>query len=383
MSAKGRLFALALTLVLLAVGREAPAAAVKPASEPPVYIGASNSLTGNGAVYGEEARRGLEVAKKQINDAGGVLGRPIEIIYRDGKSDPKEGAALAQEFCQNKDVSFIIGDAESSVTLAEMPIYQECRKLVLNADSGSTELTARYHYFWHVIAPSSVSFTYAASFFIDQFKPKKVAIVYQQTDWTAQGKVYFENVVKQKGLELVANEPYIIGQADYKSLITSLKVKNPDMVLLGSYYQDAGMFVQQSRELGFNPTFVGVASIASQGLINVGGKAVEGVCMVSGFSSTSPRPEVRRFVERVKAQFGSDPFNQQIALNYDALILLANSINRAKSLDVDKVWKAISEMGLYHAVTGDITWGPDREPQKTLFPLIVKDGKFVDYVPQK
>ncbi len=403
MSVKVRFFALALTVVLLAVAHAAPAstlvppppsptiAPVAPTSAPVVaaaaprassnamYIGAQYVFTGDSANYGKFSKEGWELARRDINAAGGILGRPIEFIYRDSKGDPKESAAIAQEFCQNKDISFVLGDWSSAQSLAAMPIYDECKKILMNGSSSNPDLTAKYKYFFRTIVPAKVSFDYAARFYIDQYKPQRIGIIYVQNDYSIQGRQYFKDVISQKGVQLVADEGYQADLKDFRSLITSLKGRNLDLLLMASFYQDAGLFLQQAAELGFRVKFAGPGSLSNTGLIDVAGKAAEGVCFVTGFWPEADRPQVKQFVKEMNEVYGYTPLSQDGALQYDGLRWLADGIKRANSFEVDKVWTALASTKGYAGVTGDYTLGPDREPYKDMFPVCVREGKFQKY----
>jgi branched-chain amino acid transport system substrate-binding protein len=348
-------------------------------ADPPINFGFQCAFTGDWSQYGLSAREGVDLAVKQLNDGGGVLGRCVELIYRDtGIGKERDSAAAAQEFCQNPDVNFVMGDFASSMSLAAMPLYDECGKILFSGSSSHPDLTAMHENFFRTLLPNPKEFTFTGGFYLDEFQPETVAIVHMQNDWGMNGAELFKEVAIEKGIEVVAEDSYLPELKDFSAIATALAAADPDVVLEVGYYSDAALFISAVRGLGVDVPIVGVSSLPNDELIEIAGEdAAEGVYATISFWPESPRPEAQEFMEAFTERYGRNPLTQDSATYYDAVMILADAIERAGTADdAEAVREALATTTDYPGVLGDLSYGPDREPDYGMTPVYVSGGEW-------
>lgn len=312
-------------LLLAACGASAPAGGSGAASSEPIKIGVSGPLTGNNAQYGEQWKKGFDLALDEINGAGGVKGRKLEYVFEDSQSDPKQSVVIAQKFVADDKVIVELGDFSSPASMAASPIYQRAGLVQFGFTNSHPDFTKGGDFMWS----NSLTQADAAPLHADYVKAlglKKIAVLHLNTDWGKTTYQFFADKAKADGIDIVATEAYLPDEKDFRSAVTNVRNANPDGIVFISYYQDASLLAQQIRAQGISVPIVANGSNYSPKFLELGGEAVEGIYVSSNFSPDDPRPEVQEYLKKFKAKYNEDS-DYFAAHAYDTMKLIAAAID--------------------------------------------------------
>jgi branched-chain amino acid transport system substrate-binding protein len=369
---------------LLWAGCVAPAqpgapAAQSEASTEPIYIGVSGPLTGQNARYGEQWKKGFDLALEEINGAGGVNGRPLEYIFEDTQSDPKQSVVVAQKFVADERIIVELGDFSSSASMAASPIYQRGGLVQFGFTNSHPDFTnAGGDYTWSNSVTQGQASPALADFAIDTLGLKRVAVFYLNNDWGVSSNDLFNARAQELGGEVVASESYLAEEKDFRSALTRVREANPDGIVLFSYQADGALIAQQVRQAGLEVPLVASSSLQSPDFLELGGEAVEGVYVRGQFLPTDPRPEVKNVVDKYVAKYNETPDFFAIHA-YDTMHLIAKAIEIGGPTRKG-VHSALPQLkDVPSVIYGKATFDP--ETRRVLNPqfvdLQVKDGEFV------
>lgn len=272
----------------------------------PVLIGVSGPLTGPNAQYGAQWKLGFDLALDGINASGGIKGRPLQYVFEDSQSDPRQSVAIAQKLVSNQKIVMELGDFSSPASMAASPIYQRAKLVQFGFTNSHPDFTKGGDYMWSNSIPQSDQQPLLAEY-AKKLGLKKVAILHLNTDWGRTSKDLFVKVAPEYGLEVVATEGYLADEKDFRSTLVRARDANPDGLILISYYADAALIAKQVRAAGLKQPLVGVSSVYSPKLLELGGEAVNGMYAQSNFFPGDNRPEVKDFVAKYKAKYGGEP----------------------------------------------------------------------------
>jgi len=339
-----RLVATVAVVALLAALLPPPSAA----APEPVRIGVITSLTGRFATFGKMQMAGYDVALKEINGKGGVLGRPLELLIEDDASAVPAALSAAERLLA-KGVPLILGTYSSGVS-KPLAGYMERREMPLlvsgSADDSITKPGSPY-----VFRAKSVSSTYARTLF-DLFDflggMQTIAILAGTGAFEQSVADAAEAFTKVRGYKLVAREAYDRGLTDFRPLLNRFRTLNADVVFMVSYEEDAVAIMRQAKEVNLNPRiFAGAAAgFAIESFIKGAGDAAEWVFTATSWTPDVKYPGARGLYERLKAALGGGEPSYHAAEAYMALIVAADALNRAKSLDKKAIMSALAATNL-------------------------------------
>ena len=344
-----------------------------------VKIGFLGALTGDVAMFGKPTLEGMKMAAEEINAAGGVLGKKIEIVEADDRGDKQEGASVAQKFISRDRVSAIIGDPTTGITKVVAPIAQKAGVVLLSAGSTGPGVVETGDFIFRDTLLDSIAIPACIDYFAKDLKFKRVAIVTSDNNDYSVGlsQTFRDAAAKVKEIEVVADEKVKDGDKDFSAQITNIKAKNPDVILFSGYYTEGALIMKEARKQGLNCPMFGGDGLFSPKFIELGGQAVEGSMAALGFSPEQASPETAKFIAAFKSKHGGELPGLFDAQGYDALMLLADSMKRANSLDPKLFKQALAATRNFAGVSGTISIRANREPIKTpLSLLVVKDGRF-------
>lgn len=375
-------FALIAALLLAACGAAAQPAGGAPtasASAPgePIVIGVSGPLTGQNAQYGAQWKKGFDLALDEVNGQGGIGGRPLQYVFEDSQSDPKQSVAVAQKFVADPRIVIELGDFSSPASMAASPIYQRAGLVQFGFTNSHPDFTKGGDYMWSNSISQSDNAPILADYAVTDLGLKRLAVLHLNTDWGRTTKDLFVKAAEARGAQVVATEGYLPEEKDFRSTLVRVRDANPDGLVLISYYADGALIAQQTRATGLAQPIVASGSVYSPKFLELGGDAINGVFTNTNFYPADPRPEVQSFVTRFKAKYNEEP-DSFAAGAYDTLILVYNVI---KQYGTDR--KAIRD-GLAQikdvpsVIYGKVTFDPTtrRISGPKNINLVVKDGKF-------
>lgn len=339
-----------------------------------IKIGEFGSLSGDNASFGTSQNNGVQMAVEEINAAGGVLGKKIDLTVEDNMTKQGETTTIARKLISQDHVVAIIGEVASSKTLEAAPIAQAAKIPLIATAATNPKVTQTGDYVFRVCFTDDFQAVVIARFVLEKLKAKNIAFM---TDVKQDYSVGLTNIAKdylgKNGGNVVKEQSYSSGDKDFRAQLTDIKSANPDVIIITGYYPEASLIAKQARQFGIKATLVGGDGWDGSSLIPVGGKAIEGAYFSNHFSTEDKSPLVQDFVKKYKQKYNAVP-DAFAALGYDATKLLADAIKRAGSADPDKIRAAIQDTKDFPGVSGKITIGPDRNAVKSAVIVTIKDG---------
>jgi branched-chain amino acid transport system substrate-binding protein len=341
-----------------------------------IKVGEFGSLTGENASFGISQHNGVQMAVDEINAAGGVLGKKIDLINDDNQTKQGQSATIVRKFISQDHVVAVIGEVASSKSLEAAPICQEAKIPQIATAATNPKVTQTGDYIFRVCFTDDFQAVVIARFVLEKLNLKNIAFM---TDVKQDYSVGLTNIAKdyllKHGATIVKEQSYSSGDKDFRAQLTDIKSTNPDVIIITGYYPEVALIAKQARQFGIKATFVGGDGWDGTSLIPVGGKAIEGAFFSNHFSVEDKSPLVQEFVAKYKAKYNAVP-DAFAALGYDAAKLLADAIKRAGSTDSDKLRAAIQDTEDFPGVSGKITIGKDRNAQKSAVIITIKDGAY-------
>lgn len=273
-----------------------------------IKIGVAGPFSGSNAAFGEQFWRGAEMAAKDINAAGGIQGKTIELVKADDACDPKQAVAVANRLVDADKVGMVLGHFCSSSTIPATEVYADAGILAITPASTNPQVTERgLPTVFRSCGRDDQQGKVAAEFITQKLQAKKVAVVHDKTTYGQGLATAMRDTMNQLGLKEVIFEGITKGEKDFNALVTKIKAAGADVVYFGGLHAEAGPFVRQMREQGLTAAFLSGDGIVSQEMaVNAGGpQFVKGVYMTFG---ADPRkiPEGKEVVARLR-QGGYEP----------------------------------------------------------------------------
>nr|WP_106781906.1 ABC transporter substrate-binding protein [Lysinibacillus timonensis] len=348
-----------------------------------IKIGANLELTGDVASYGSSILAGAELAIEEINAAGGIDGKQIELVKADNKSDNGEAVASALKLATQDKVHAMIGPATSGNVLATVQIANQNKIPVVTASGTAENLTVNddgsvNEYIFRTCFIDPFQGVVAANFATNEIGAKNVAIYADNSSDYAKGlAAAFKQQIEANGGTVVAEEAYVANDVDFKSTLTNLKSANPDFIFIPGYYEEVGLIVKQARELGIDVPLMGGDGWDSPTLLELAGPdALNNTYMSNAFSAEDPEELIQDFVKAFEEKNGEKP-NGFHALGYDTAYYIADAIDRADSTDGEAIKNALASTENFEGVTGSFSVDEKHNPIKSATILSYEDGKQV------
>ena len=340
-------------------------------------IGEYASLTGKEATFGISSHEGTLMAIEEINAAGGLLGKKLELLTEDTQSKPGEPQTVVNKLIARDGVVAMLGEVASSRSLEAAPVCQKNQVPMISPSSTNPKVTETGDYIFRVCFIDPFQGTVMANFATKTLKAKKVAVFTDvKSDYSKGLAQFFKEQFIKNGGQVVAELDFNGGDKDFKAQLTAIKGAGPDAVFVPGYYTDAALIAIQAKQLGLNVPLMGGDGWESEKLTEIGKDAVEG-----HYFSTHYHPDVgseksKQFVANYKKRWNGKTPDALAACGYDSAIVLADAIKRASSTEGPKVRDALAATKDFDAVTGKITINPQRDATKSAVILQVKGGKF-------
>jgi branched-chain amino acid transport system substrate-binding protein len=349
-------------------------------AQEPIKIGGAFNLTGALASLDVPAANGAKLAVKEINAAGGVLGRPLELVVYDGKTDPATITNIATQMISGDHVVAITGFTDSDSALALGPIAQRNKIPFVTAGATSPLLPTQIgDYMFLEPFGDNVQAAVGAEFAMKKWGNKAYLLYDKATEYTNLLAGYFKDAFTHAGGQVLLEDSYKSGDTSYSAQITKLKALStqPDFLYISAMPDDIGTIVKQVRQAGVNLPIVGGDGYDTPLLVQVAGPASNDVYFTThALMTMDSTPAVAKFIQAYNAEYGKDPENAFAALGYDSVHLIANAITQANSTDPTKIRDALQATTDLPGVTGAISYvDGKRVPQKQVTVIGVKDQK--------
>lgn len=357
----------------------------KKAAGDTIKVGVFLPLTGDNAAGGELELRGIKLANKLHPE---VLGKKVQLVVADNKSDKAEAASVAARLIEKDKVCIILGTYGSSLAMAAGNIVKEAKVPAIGTSCTNPQVTANNDYYFRACFIDPFQGTVMANYAFKQ-GAKKVAIVQEVSNDYSVGLAKFfveafQKLTNDKNSIIdVAN--YQTGDKDFTAVLTNLKAKNPDAVFAPGNFTESALLIKQARQLGMKVPFMGGDTWETQEFIDVGGKDVEGCVLSTAFDrEKASTEEAKKFLKAYTDEYKGEP-SALSALGYDSYLIAIDAIKRAGGTDSKKIRDAIATTKDLEAVTGKTTLDKNGDAIKAAVIKVVKDGKFkyLDFVDVK
>jgi branched-chain amino acid transport system substrate-binding protein len=342
-----------------------------------IKIGEFASLTGKDATFGISSHEGTLMAIEEINAAGGVLGKQLELLTEDTQCKAGESATVVNKLISRDNVIAILGEVASSRSLEAAPICQQNKVPMISPSSTNPDVTKTGDYIFRVCFIDPFQGTVMANFATKTLKLKRVAVFTDvKSDYSKGLAKFFKERFIANGGEIVTELDYNGGDKDFKAQLTAIKAANPEGVFVPGYYTECALISVQAKELGLNVPLLGGDGWESSKLFEIGGDAVNGNYLSTHYSPAVATDVSKKFVANFAKRWQGQTPDALAACGYDSALVLADAIKRAGSTDGQKLRDAIAATKDFPAVTGKITINENRDATKSAVILQVKDGKY-------
>ncbi|WP_410492160.1 ABC transporter substrate-binding protein [Bosea sp. 685] len=317
-----------------------------------IKIGVSGPYTGGSASMGVSMRDGVKLATQEINKAGGVLGKQIQLIERDDEAKNELGVQIAQELINKEQVVATVGFINTGVSLASQRFYQEAEIPVMNNVATGTLVTQQFkapENKSNYVFRNAANDTIQSSMIAEAVKKNgytKVAIIADSTNYGQLGRADLEKALAERGLKPVAIEKFNIGDTDMTAQALRAKDAGADVVLTYAIGPELAQTVNAVVKLGWKVPVMGSWTLSMASFIDAAGANGEGVMMPQTFIQLPSTPKRKSFIDAYQAAYKVDriPSPVSAAQGYDSMYLLAAAINQAKSTDGRKVREALENL---------------------------------------
>ncbi len=339
-----------------------------------ILIGHYGSMTGSEATFGQSTDNGIRLAVKEVNAAGGIKGKTIELKTYDDQGKSQEAGTAVTRLITSDRVTAVLGEVASSLSLAGGRVAQQYGVPMITPSSTNPAVTQTGDMIFRVCFLDPFQGWVEAKFARESLKAGKAAILYDQTQAYSKGlKDYFKKAFEDMGGTVTTEQAYSGGDQDFSAQLTTIRQTNPDLLFMPGYYTDAGNIAIQVRKLGITVPMLGGDGWDSTQLAAIGKDAIEGSYFSNHYSFQEDRPEVKNFVEKYQADFGQIP-DGLAALGYDAARLLFDAMSRSSSLDGKTLAAAIAGTAGFKGVTGVISMDANRDAKKSAVVVQMKGG---------
>ena len=337
-----------------------------------IKVGVFLPLTGDNAAGGELELRGIKLANKLHPE---VLGKKIELVVADNKSDKAEAASVAARLIEKDKVSVIVGSYGSSLSMAAGNIVKDSKVPAVGTSCTNPQVTANNDYYFRACFIDPFQGTVMANFAKNDLQATKAAILIDNSSDYAKGLAAFfkENFIKNGGT-VVAEESYLQKDTDFKATLTKIKAAAPDILYVPGYYQEVGMIVKQGREMGIEIPMAGGDGWDSAKLPEIAGKAALNNTYFSSLYSPDDDSALNKaFVSEYEKAYKVKP-DVFAALAYDSALLVAEAIKNAGDTDPVKIAQSMAKINGFQGVSGTVTFDAQHNPVKSAVIIEHKDG---------
>lgn len=346
-----------------------------------VRIGSMFELTGSAAEYGISMNDAVKMAVDEINEAGGIDGKQVEIVERDIASDEAQSAQAAMALSSEEGVSVIIGPALTGTLQAAIPSANEYKVPMISpsaTDDGvlQDEEGNVHPYVYRTSFTNSFQGGALAQFANEQLGASKAVIFGDNSSDYAQGLTKtFEDAFNG---DIVAVENFTADQTDFSATLTNIKNMDFDVLYVPGYYEQAGPIVKQAREMGIEQPILGPDGFGNTKVFELAGvENMTEVYYTSHFVVESETPEIQEFVANYKEFTGNDP-DMFTGLAYDAVMIAKEAIERAGTTDSEAVNTELEKTENFKGITGTFSFDEKHDPVKTVSIIEVQDGAPTD-----
>ncbi len=364
----------------------------------PIKVGLSGPFTGGSSSMGVSMRDGVKLAVAEINKAGGVLGREIQLVERDDEAKNEVGVQVAQELISKEGVVATLGYINTGVALGSQRFYQEAEIPVINNVATGSIVTKQFvggdfknNYVFRNAANDTIQSSMIAGEAITKQGFKKPAILADSTNYGKLGTTDLTAALAKLNVTPVATEKFNIGDTDMTAQVLRAKEAGADVILTYAIGPELAQIANSMAKLGWKVPMIGSWALSMASFIDTAGANGDGAMMPETFIQVPSTPKRKAFIEAYQATYKIDrmPSPVSAAQGYDSVYLLAAAIKQAGSTDGPKIREALENLN--EKVEGVVTVydhpfsAADHEAISPNIPVfgVVKGGRVVPAHPEE
>ena len=327
------------------------------AAKEPVKIGLTISLSGGTADMGEAAKDGAELAIKEINEKGGVLGgRPLQLIAYDDEVKAEKGLENVKRLIEQDKVAAFLGPANTGVALAEIDYVQQAQVLMLVSGSAGTPVTQKYkdqekNYILRLSMVDSAQAPTIIDFLVKTKGLKKIAILHDTTAYGVSGKDDMTARLKKHGLDPVAVESFKIGDTDLTSQVNKARAAGAEAIATYALAPELAQIMKALQKTNWKVPVAGSWTLSGELFHKLAGELVENDVYTVMSVHPSLSEKYKAFDEKMHKAYGRNNFAPVAAQSYDSIYLIANAITKANSADPKAIRDAVEATEGFSGVT--------------------------------
>jgi branched-chain amino acid transport system substrate-binding protein len=345
-------------------------------AEDTIKIGFFAPITGPVAADGASAKQAVELAVKEVNAAGGIMGKKIDLIVYDDRLNPQEAVAIANKLIEKDQVAGVVSGSYSGPTRVTAPIFAKAGVPMVAGYAVHPDVTKSGESNFRNGYLGEVEGGAAGEYAVKKLNSKAPAVIYMDNDFGREISSGFIKRAEKLGAKVTEKQIYKYpGEKDFRPFLTRIKESKPDLIFAAGYYDVAALIVRQAKELGLTVPILAEEGFDSPKFIELAGKDADGVIIATNLDRGDSRPVVQNFLKNYKAAYKIDP-DMVGASSFDAFMILTNAIDRAGSTDHKAIVKALLETKDYNGLTGKLSRFSKGEVVKPVQFQIVKDGQF-------
>lgn len=355
-----------------------PSCSKKQPESKEIKIGAILPLTGDGALYGQMARKAIELAVEEINAKKGTGGKRFSVIYEDSQLKPNLAVNAVTKLITVNKVLAIIGPMASNEFIPVIPITQKYKVPVISPSATSHEITELGSYKFRTIVSDIYDGTAMAKFAFDKMGFRKATVFYVDEAGPRGVSIAFIEEFKRLGGQIVAQEKGDRDGSDFRTQITKIKDTNPNAVYFAGYAKETVVFLRQAKELGLDKPLMTHQLIDDPDVIKRAGETAEGVFFTTPkLTPETGGPIVKEFFNKFKNKYGEVP--QNFAPNaYDAMMLIAKAVEKYGAF-AEGINKGLLETKDYSGASGEISIDKNGDVVQRMMIMIIENGNTKPY----
>ena len=342
-----------------------------------IKVGFNVPLTGFAAADGKSARIGAELAVEQVNAAGGINGKNLELVVYDDQASPKESAPLAAKLITQDGVAAGISGSYSGATRAAATIYQENATPYISAYAVHPDITRAGDYVFRTSFMGEVQGRAGAKLVGEMMGKKRVSIITLANDFGKSLEAGFKEKAAEFGIEIIGEYDYSIKDREFGPIVSKVKSESPDAIYASGYFFTAGPLVSQLREAGVDVPIIGQEGYDGEMFIKIAGAASEGVIITTSLDRDSTDPLAQAFIQGFQDKAGY-PADMVSASTHTAVLVLAEALKQVDRSDKAAVRGEIAATSI-NAATGNISFNKLGEVKKSVQVQVVRDGGWHHY----
>lgn len=340
-----------------------------------IQIGAVLPLGGISAIYGQYPREGMDLAVDEINAAGGINGKNLEIIYEDSQSQPTNAVTSLQKIIGSSDVPAVISGASSPETLAQAPVAEKNKVVLLAAGSAAPNIRFAGDYIFRVKVSVNKEVETLMDFAYTDLEARSIYILYVQNDYGEGVNKFTNDVFLEMGGRVLGREGFDIEETDFRTFLEKSRAANPDVVVLAGWPRNMGQILKQAKEMGINTTFITPGGTIGPEIIEIAGDAADGLIYTMEFDLESSREATKDFMDRFRKKYRKDP-ELFSALGYDAVKIIS-AVMKDCGENSECIKDGLYRVENYDGASGVISFDEFGDVEKPLIFMTIKNGEFV------